>query len=440
MKKIFCLALSLTLTTAMLTACSLNGNSNAAEDTFNNSAYMDTSSTAEIKYSWAVNPKITADNIISFDGSQIRKSHTCSAYEKYSIYQLNGKYGLIDYSGNVVVDAAYDEFYVCGCGTINLMNVIDEKAKQYEYCSIDDYNNVVKYSCGHDYRLPDYYWDKSTNKVYLKYRNEDFGTEYDGTKVVVCCEATVESQNDGKFTITPTQNHLYGLAKKDKLVTELKYKNFYAPVFRGVNETAVAFEDDNNKWGYVNLDGKVLIDFKFDGDSSSYCGIKADNADSIHPYLFSDGYVVVLNDNYEYQYYDTDGKCVVPANEFEQARPVNNGKAWVRKDGKWGVIKLGDKSSSEKSEKETAKATVTTKQYSYSYTTKSYSYTTASKKATKAEKKTTTKKNAKTTTQKVTSAVSKSQTTAQKTQQTQPQTSAATQSAAPQTKPAETVE
>lgn len=60
-----------------------------------------------------------------------------------------------------------------------------------------------------------------------------------------------------------------------------------------------------------------------------------------YPFLSSNGYIPVKI-NGQCGYYDTQGNEIIPCGTFEEVRPVHNGLAWVKKDGKWGVIKLKD--------------------------------------------------------------------------------------------------
>ena len=57
-----------------------------------------------------------------------------------------------------------------------------------------------------------------------------------------------------------------------------------------------------------------------------------------YPFLASD-YIPVKIDG-KCGYYDTSGNEVIPCGTFEDVRPVHNHLAWVKKDGKWGVIEL----------------------------------------------------------------------------------------------------
>ena len=40
------------------------------------------------------------------------------------------------------------------------------------------------------------------------------------------------------------------------------------------------------------------------------------------------------------RYIDINGDDIIENGIFEEVRPVYNGMAWVKQDGKWGVIKL----------------------------------------------------------------------------------------------------
>ena len=37
---------------------------------------------------------------------------------------------------------------------------------------------------------------------------------------------------------------------------------------------------------------------------------------------------------------NTENKIVIPSGTFEEILPVHNGRCWVKKDGKWGVIEF----------------------------------------------------------------------------------------------------
>ena len=388
MNKIFCSALTAVVAGAMLTGCAMPWEKGADDDVAPGGYSYTADSNSEQKqaYRWLIEPTINADNIISFDGSQVDPNNEKNtAYANYSVIRQNGKYGIIDYSGNMVVPAEYDDYYTCWCGEVTLFNIINEKNDEYEYCSIDSSNQVVYYAAEHHDSSPKYYWNSNEEKIYVKDADEEQGEEYTGKKAVVVCEADVKKSDNGFYDISPVSEPLYGLAKKDKLILDMQYTDFYAPAYKGAGLTCIAFENDEGKWGYVGSDGKTIIDFKCDGDMSAYCGKVIDDEMGVHPYLFTDDYLPVSIDS-SYGYYDIDGNCIVKPGEFDQARPAHNGKAWVMKSGKWGVIAFGDAPVEEDSSEEETTTTTTTTSYitttTTSTTTKTTSVSTETKKAT----------------------------------------------------------
>lgn len=391
MNKIFCSALTAVVAGAMLTGCAMPWEKGADDDVAPDGYSYTADSNSEQKqaYRWLIEPTINADNIISFDGSQVDPNNEKNtAYANYSVIRQNGKYGIIDYSGNMVVPAEYDDYYTCWCGEVTLFNIINEKNDEYEYCSIDSSNQVVYYAAEHHDSSPRYYWNSNEEKIYVKDADEEQGEEYTGKKAVVVCEADVKKSDNGFYDISPVSEPLYGLAKKDKLILDMQYTDFYAPAYKGAGLTCIAFENDEGKWGYVGSDGKTIIDFKCDGDMSAYCGKVIDDEMAVHPYLFTDDYLPV-SINSSYGYYDIDGNCIVKPGEFDQARPAHNGKAWVMKSGKWGVIAFGDAPVEEDSSEEETTTTTTTTSYITTTTTSKATTTTSVSTETKKATETT---------------------------------------------------
>ena len=105
----------------------------------------------------------------------------------------------------------------------------------------------------------------------------------------------------------------------------------------------------DGKWGYVNTEGEVVIPIEYDG---SWKGLSFNDPatgelkEMDYCYAFSGGYVPVCKDG-EWELKDTEGNTVILAGTFEEIRPVQDGRCWVKKDGKWGVIELEDGEASE---------------------------------------------------------------------------------------------
>lgn len=78
----------------------------------------------------------------------------------------------------------------------------------------------------------------------------------------------------------------------------------------------------NGKFGFLNSDGEVKIDFKFSGASAFSEGLCA---------------VGVRTQGLKYGFIDTQGEIVIEP-EFDRALDFHGGLAAVQKDGKWGFI------------------------------------------------------------------------------------------------------
>lgn len=354
-----------------------------------------------IEYSWLVNPQIRASNIITFDGSQIDPSlKKNDSYRKYAIIYNDGKYGFINYEGKKVVPTSYDHFYLCPCGEMVLYNIISDEG-EYEYCSIDNKGKIKSTITNHENNSSLYYWDAGKKKTYEKNADNNYISEYVSKNSVVALKTEVTSLGGGKFAASQQGNPAYGLIKNNRIILDFKYDDFYVPAFNTNDKSIIAFMDDG-KWGYINGKGKEIITFNCNAILSSDCGEVIDYSGKSHPYLYSDGFLAASTDA-GCCYYNTKGQCVIPTGEFEQVRPVHNGKAWVRQNGYWGVVKIGD--IVEESSNYTTKKTTTSTTSKSSKTTKKSDKTSKTTKTTKktTNKKTTAKKTtAKKTTKKVT--------------------------------------
>ncbi|MCS7075484.1 MAG: WG repeat-containing protein [Bacteroidia bacterium] len=74
-----------------------------------------------------------------------------------------------------------------------------------------------------------------------------------------------------------------------------------------------------NLWGFVNKQGKMIIEPQF-----------------VHVESFSEGYATVLDTHFVWHYIDKQGKIIIGG--FEDAESVREGIMVVKKQGKWGAI------------------------------------------------------------------------------------------------------
>lgn len=331
------------LLSLFLTGCNIPGitKNNDDDDYFLTGTYNNqgdnNSEVTEIK--WLKKPSIQASNIITSDLSQINTEDKINrSFLDISIIYNNGKYGFIDFEGNLILSPSYDYYYICSCGEMILYNKNNDQIS--ETCSIDNDGQITYNTYFHEDNSPEYFWDDSTKKLYVRHKNETFAKEYTESEPIIAQNSSVTKIDYNSYSIAATANPYYALIKNNKIILDFNYEDFYAPPFRNPNSTAIALKKDG-KWGYVSSDGDEIIPFECSDILSSFNGSISGDYEKNHPYLFSDGFVPVCI-NSEFYYYDLEGNRVTNGDSYEQARPVINGKAWVKCNGKWGVIQLGE--------------------------------------------------------------------------------------------------
>ena len=139
----------------------------------------------------------------------------------------------------------------------------------------------------------------------------------------------------------------YAIAYQSKLLTDFIYDEC------GSFAEGLLAVKRNGKWGYVDIHGEEIISCEYDdswqGHFEKYILELDESGDIIksefviigYAYAASEG-TVVLRKGFAWKLTDLKGNIILPEGEFEAIRPVYQGKCWVKKDGKWGVIQLSD--------------------------------------------------------------------------------------------------
>ena len=102
--------------------------------------------------------------------------------------------------------------------------------------------------------------------------------------------------------------------------------------------------------GYVNDQGKVMIPIEYDASWKHYNETNGDKEKEFC-YAATEGYVPLVKDG-KWEMRNSKGDLVIPSGAFEEILPVYDGKCWVKKDGKWGILKLENAKIDKDSEKE----------------------------------------------------------------------------------------
>lgn len=282
-------------------------------------------------WKWIVEPSVEADDIqpVTYlnyacdkNGSYFNTAGL-QVYDKVSIIHKNGKVGLISYTGMNISNIEFSG-----------ISYVDRDEKYYKlegekYAIIQKHFEVEKVNIEEDFHFlggQESYliWVAELNALFdgqrpeykakVKY-NDVIAASY-VSKIKKTSEYDFEAIEDGSYILI----------------------NNGSPVNNQIYEDAGVYSDEviplklNGKWGYLDEKGSQVLPFEFDSCYENiYCGSVAYNA--------SNGFIVVKKES-QYAIYDLEGKLVIDYGTFEAIRPVYEGMAWVKQDGKWGVIGL----------------------------------------------------------------------------------------------------
>lgn len=305
-------------------------------------------------YSWHLEPSIEAEDIKVIDNKyHPLKYGYISPYDECSIIKQNGKYGIIKYDGSNIADPTYDSGGYNVLGNIGVSKEYDE-SKGLQCIDVFADNgklNIQKnQQHGFGYEGSYYYWDNNNKQIYSFDGSPIYGENSNSLSYNVVVQSADIDKNGKASNIS----NKYGIANKNKLLVPVKYDKGYMHTFNNI----IALES-NGKWSYFDKDGNTIISncegFKsncnvidlWEGYYGWMYNDEKNNKEYPLPYLPTEDFIPVKI-NGECGYYDTKGKEVIPCGTFEEVRPVHNGLAWVKKDGKWGVIRLNISSATEK--------------------------------------------------------------------------------------------
>lgn len=293
------------------------------------------------------------------------------------IVQSHWKYGVLNTSLDVVIPIEYDEINRCDDGLFvvekdNKYGVIDTSLSvvapiKYDYISKFGYADgifYVKLDGKYGYIGKD--GQPITELKYTDCRSFSCGraaVEIDdkwgyidiyGNEVIPCQYKSAGSYSEGFAWVTGRE----GYGQKEYLI------DLDGNVICGGYDIAYEFSnglaavESDDKWGYINTSGEVVIPFQWDGASwfDSENGTASVSLDGEWYRIDSDGNIVDVDISYpyvdglaiteidgRYGYVNEEGEIVIPC-EFDYATSFSDGYALVERDedelgwGKWGII------------------------------------------------------------------------------------------------------
>ncbi len=287
---------------------------------------------------WVVVPSIDAQAIeplVRADYNESTRHYDISYADCFKIKQ-NGKYGIIDYNGKIVIKPKYDSI-------VAIRNSSDFVAtgKDPDGETVQTYINYNDFSVESSYRKYntlryEYLWNATDNSAVFV-QNDNGEIYKDDLKAALPESVRGVKDVDGEYVGDGT----YGLYINGKNIMGMIYSG------AGCFSNGMAAFKSNGVWGYIDSNGKTVLPFGYDA-VKGYSAFGGEDT----PYESYDGYVTVTKDG-KFGVFTNEGKAVTDMS-YEGATPVVGGRAYILKDGKWGLASFGDSSDA------TARTDVTT--------------------------------------------------------------------------------
>lgn len=270
---------------------------------------------------WVVEPSISAQAIqplVHADFNENTNHYDISYADCFRI-MLDSKYGIIDFNGKIVVEPVYDQLFAIRNSDDFLGIINGEESDEQYYIHSDTFEAQRAYK-KYNTEKYEYYWNVvSSSAVFVLNENgavskQDFAPSLPET-VKGVSEATGNYMASGS----------YGLYANSVNVTGMVYTG------AGLFTNGLAAFESNGKWGYLDSKGRTVVPFEYD----AVWGYNALGGKDT-PYESFEGHITVYK-NKKFGIIKDDGTVVVEP-MFDDATPVINGKAFVKTEGKWGVI------------------------------------------------------------------------------------------------------
>ena len=275
-------------------------------------------------YTWVVEPEIEADDINYVCGAPFERGENGWTVENdrngqfitnYAVVRTGNRTGFIDFSGNIswADDSDYQTQRTAN-GAYYINNGLLSGAAEgsiggghwYYYC---------------DGLYDAYIWDSSVTP--------QFDNPVPIPQTDSAYSPSSSSGNMSEWFEQHTQGYM--IYTDGRLLENNIYEECGA-YREGLMAVCV-----DGKWGYVDREGNEVIAPEYDsswtftnvvtGTERNYC------------YAASDGFIPLTKDG-KWELRTVDGTTVIPAGIFEAIRPVYDGRCWVKKDGRWGVIQI----------------------------------------------------------------------------------------------------
>ena len=255
----------------------------------------------------------------------------------YFVLKSNGKYGVIDKTGNIIISSEYDDvkipnpekpIFVCYNG--NNTKILNEKNEEV----LQEYKNVEPI------RLTNIASDLMYEKSVFKYEeNGKYGiVSFEGKKITNAIYEELESlpykegqlqiKQDGKYGVINIKGKKIIPNKYDKIVADGYYTDENQYDFAGYIVSLTT--DEGYRYGYINYNRKKILDVEYN-DMSRVNEISEERNSYI---------ICAKNGQYGVM---RNGEQVIP-NEYQSIRYDSSNKVFVvEKSKKYGIVNISGK-------------------------------------------------------------------------------------------------
>ena len=296
---------------------------------------------------------------------------TTMPYEKNLLkYKQNGKWGLIDFNGNVVAKPEYEEIEGLSCKEGELLvkkdgkfGIINNKGVElirikYDYISGDEYYTEDK-----NYKYSGYIVGEKTKNGYrYGYIKNDqnilLNTDY---SELIRIGGIKGENTDKDIFITATKNGQMGLMKNKKKILDFKFQDIS---YSGIDNLFIVTR--GTKLGVYNSKGNKVLNIQFDvvtiednyiytknGEEEKYFDLKgkeiskdqikentssqSDEEEKVSANLVNPN-IIPKEKNGKWGFVDKNSKLIIDY-IYDEATAVNKyGFAGIKKSGKWGCV------------------------------------------------------------------------------------------------------
>lgn len=277
---------------------------------------------------WVVVPSIDAQAIeplVRADYNESTRHYDISYADCFKIKQ-NGKYGIIDYNGKIVIKPKYDSIVAIRNSSDFIATSKDSDGENVQtYINYNDFSVESSYRKYNTLRY-EYLWNATDNSAVFV-QNDNGEIYKDDLKAALPESVRGVKDVDGEYVGDGT----YGLYINGKNIMGMIYSG------AGCFSNGMAAFKSNGVWGYIDSNGKTVLPFGYDA-VKGYSAFGGEYT----PYESYDGYVTVTKDG-KFGVFTNEGKAVTDMS-YEGATPVVGGRAYILKDGKWGLASFGDSS------------------------------------------------------------------------------------------------